>query len=101
MPVPNKSIYKLLTKRFKHVYLIDEFRTSITYNKDHTKELTNIKINKKSKHRLLTPKENPKGVIVNRDHNASINILNILKEYIYNRKRPEAFTRSLKHKVNI
>jgi len=100
IPVPSKSIYKLLTRRFKHVYLIDEFRTSLIYNRDHSKELKNLKINKKSKHRLLTPKENPKGVIVNRDHNASVNILEILKEYIFHKKRPEAFKRSLR-KVNL
>ena len=100
MPVPGRSIYKLLSKRFKHVYLVDEFRTSITYNKDHTKRLTNIKINKRSKHRLLTPKENPKGVIVNRDHNASTNILEILKQYIdNNRTRPEVFKRTIQIKI--
>jgi len=96
MPVPGRSIHKLLSRRFEHIYLIDEFRTSQLYNKDSSKKLINLKINKRSKHRLLTPKENPKGVIVNRDHNASENIRNILKEYILSRKRPEAFKRSLR-----
>jgi hypothetical protein len=97
MPTPNKGIIKILKKRFD-VVTVDEFRTSKLYNKDLTQELTNIKIKKgkknKSIHTLLTLTRNPNGVILNRDKNASLNILKILKEYIFYQTRPIEFCRN-------
>jgi hypothetical protein len=95
MPVPNKGLIKVLKKRFT-VVSVDEFRTSKLYNKDTSKELINVKVNGKKIHTLLTPKRNPNGVIVNRDHNASKNILRILTTYIESQTRPAEFTRSKK-----
>jgi hypothetical protein len=95
MPSPNKGLIKVLKKRFE-VLSIDEFRTSKLYNKDLTKELINVKVKGKSIHTLLTPKENPEGVILNRDTNASKNILFLLKEYLYYQRRPLEFQRPKK-----
>ena len=47
----------------------------------------------KSIHQLLTPTRNPNGVILNRDRNACQNILDILKEFLWHRTRPQAFCR--------
>jgi len=48
----------------------------------------------KSIHTLLTLTRNPNGVILNRDKNASLNILKILKEYIFYQTRPIEFCRN-------
>ena len=96
---PNKSIHKMLSKRFS-VIEIDEFRTSIRYNKDPTQELKNYKAKRKNRkrksvHSLLTLKRDPNSVILNRDINASKNILCLLKTYLKDQTRPEAFSRSV------
>lgn len=96
MPTPNKRITKLLKKRFE-VISIDEYKTSKLYNRDLSKELTNMKVKrgKKSKsiHTLLTPTRNPNGVIVNRDRNACKNILLIMKEFLQTGTRKAEFSR--------
>ena len=96
MPTPNKGIAKLLMKRFE-VVSVDEYKTSKLYNKDLTKELTNVKVKRgkrtKSIHTLLTPTRNPNGVILNRDRNACKNILSIMKEYLETQKRKAEFSR--------
>lgn len=96
MPTPHKSLLKILQKRFR-VVIIDEYRTSKLYNKDTQVELKNFKVRRgrkmKSIHQLLTPTRNPNGVILNRDRNACQNILNILKEFLEHRTRPQAFCR--------
>jgi hypothetical protein len=103
MPSPNKGLIKVLKKRFE-VLSVDEFRTSKLYSRG-TKgaqaepafgELINVKVKGKSIHTLLTPKENPNGVILNRDTNASKNILFLLKEYLYFQRRPLEFQRPKK-----
>jgi hypothetical protein len=100
MPVPNKGLIKVLKKRFT-VVSVDEFRTSKLYNRDTSKELTNVKVDGKKIHTLLTPTRNPNGVIVNRDHNASKNILRILKTFIESQTRPIEFMRPKKIENNI
>ena len=96
MPTPNLGIKRLLAKRF--ILLdTDEFNTSKIYNKTHT-ELVNVRIRRgkhsKKIHEILTLKEDTEWrIYVNRDKNASINILNIGKCYLKNQTRPEAFTR--------
>jgi len=96
MPTPHKSLLKILQKRFE-VVVIDEHRTSKLYNKDSTVELKNFKVRRgrkmKSIHQLLTPTRNPNGVILNRDRNACQNMLDILKEFLWHRTRPQAFCR--------
>ena len=95
----NKGISKLLMKRFE-VISVDEYKTNKIYNKNMTDELTNVKIKKgkknKSIHALLTPKRNPNGVILNRDINASKNILSIMKEFLNTQKRIPIFSRLVK-----
>lgn len=96
MPTPNKGIAKLLIKRFE-VVSVDEYKTSKLYNKDLTKELTNVKVKRgkrsKSIHTLLTPTRNPNGVILNRDRNACRNILSIMKEFLQTQTRKAEFSR--------
>lgn len=96
MPTPNKGIAKLLMKRFE-IVSVDEYKTSKLYNKDLTKELTNVKIKRgkrtKSIHTLLTPTRNPNGVILNRDRNACKNILSIMKEFLQTQTRKAEFSR--------
>jgi len=97
MPTPNKGISKLLMKRFE-VVSIDEYKTSKLYNKDLSKELTNVKVKRgkrcKSIHTLLTPTRNPNGVILNRDRNACKNILSIMKEFLQTQTRKAEFSRN-------
>lgn len=96
MPTPNKGISKLLMKRFD-VVSIDEYKTSKLYNKDLSKELTNVKVKRGKRctsiHTLLTPTRNPNGVILNRDRNACRNILLIMKEFLQTQKRKAEFSR--------
>ena len=93
---PNKRFTKLLKRRFD-VVSVDEFNTSKLYNKDPSVELENVMVKRKGCkrrrrcHRLLTPKRNPNGVIVNRDSNAAKNILHLLEEHILYQRRPAAF----------
>lgn len=75
----------------------DEFRTSKLYNKTF-KELTNVKVRKgrhsKKLHQVLTLKEESKKCIrVNRDKNASMNILYLGKYFLENQSRPIEFQR--------
>ena len=96
MPTPHKSLLKILQKRFDTL-IVDEHRTSKLYNRDTQVELRNVRVQKgrkmKSIHQLLTPTRNPNGVILNRDRNACVNILRILREFILNRTRPQEFCR--------
>jgi hypothetical protein len=96
MPTPHKSLLKILQKRFE-VVIVDEHRTSKLYNKDPSVELKNLKVRRgrkmKSIHQLLTPTRKPNGVILNRDRNACQNMLDILKEFLKHRTRPQAFCR--------
>lgn len=94
-PSLNKGMYKILSSRFR-VLEVDEFRTSKFYNKDTSQELVKLKVRGRARHALLTPKGKPNGVIVNRDHNASKNILGICKKYLKNQTRPAAFRRLVK-----
>lgn len=93
---PTKTIGKILSQRFS-VVEIDEFRTSKLYNKDLSIELTNFKVKqgkrRKKVHTLLTPTRNPNGVILNRDVNASKNILYILECLVQDKERPEELKR--------
>ena len=75
----------------------DEFKTSKLYNKTF-KELTNVKVRKgrhtKSLHQVLTLKEETEKCIrVNRDKNASMNILYLGKYFLENQSRPIEFQR--------
>ena len=101
---PNKRLVKLLKRRFE-VVSVDEYNTSKLYNKDPSVVLDNVMMRKKGRkrrskfHRLLTPKRNPNGVIVNRDTNAAKNILNILSGWIMHQRRPLAFCRPKNDRV--
>lgn len=97
MPTPNKGISRLLMKRFE-VISVDEYKTSKLYNRDLSKELENVRVKRGKRtisiHTLLTPKSNPNGVILNRDRNASKNILMIMKHYLETQDRILEFRRT-------
>ncbi len=100
---PNKVFKRLFNKKFI-VLETDEFRTSKLYNKNH-KELTNVRIKKKKHskylHEVLTLKEETeKRIYVNRDKNASMNILKLGKYYLSNQSRIKEFMRDNKKSVN-
>jgi len=100
---PNLRIKKLLEERFE-VYLINEYNTSklfhktekkgdnlqipIEYEKDGIKKVAHKKI-----HSVLTFKTS-KGRIecINRDYNATLNMMNIMAYLMKHKKRPEKFT---------
>jgi len=100
---PNKAFKRLLNKKFI-VLETDEFKTSKLYNKNY-KELTNVKVKKgkhlKYLHEVLTLKEETeKRIYVNRDKNASMNILKLGKYYLNNQSRIKEFMRDNKKSVN-
>lgn len=107
-PSKNKGLLKLLQKKFKEVYLFDEYNTSQVYNKDFKVKLakikrtaTNYKVNPKfikngrvEIYKVLTPKEETlKGVCVGRDINASENGCSISIQFLKDGTRPQAFCR--------
>jgi len=96
MPTPRIGIKRLLNTRFE-ILETDEFKTSKLYNKTF-KELTNVKVRKgrhtKTLHQVLTLKEeSEKCIRVNRDKNASMNILYLGKYFLKNQSRPIEFQR--------
>lgn len=96
IPVPSIGIRKLIASRFD-ILITNEFRTSKLLNET-KEELTNVTIRKnghtKRLHQVLTPKEEPYRICVNRDVNASKNILEIGEYYLQNQQRPKEFTRT-------
>lgn len=93
----------MLNKKFI-VLETDEFKTSKLYNKNY-KELTNVKVKKekhlKYLHEVLTLKEDTeKRIYVNRDKNASMNILKLGKYYLENQERIKEFKRENKKITN-
>lgn len=96
IPCPNIGFKKLLAKKFE-IINVNEFNTSKLYNKTF-EELKNINIRKgkhnRHIHEILTPKEESKcRIFVNRDKNASKNILYLAKYYLENQSRPKEFRR--------
>lgn len=87
IPTKGKGMRRLIARRFLTI-TTDEYCTSkICYNCHNETE------NIKSIHRLLSCKSKECRVKWNRDVNASLNIMNIMKCHFYER-RPEAFTRT-------
>ena len=89
MPSKGIGLRRLISKKYK-TPLINEFRTSKLCNKCN-KELTNYN----KLHRVLICKseecnssESKKEItFINRDINASLNILNLLKEWVTTKRR--------------
>jgi len=102
------GIKKLLSKRFL-VFLIDEFHTSKLYNKSET-EGENVKINikyedidgkiqmgtRKLHSVLMFESSNGNRECINRDYNATLNMMKIVKSLLFTKKRPIKYTRSKK-----
>lgn len=107
MSMPNIGMKRLLSKRFE-VYLIDEFNTSkINYKtheeQEHLKLCVEVKqdnkIVKKVKeiYSVLTYQMDNKRIgCINRDYNAVLNMMRIVKSYVNGKERPEDLTRTKK-----
>jgi len=98
---------KLLSKRFE-VYLIDEYNTSKLFNKTgkegenmkqtirYTKEGKEHKYDRQI-HSIFTFKMSKEyKVCINRDYNACLNMIKIVKELVIKGIRPNEFTRGKK-----
>lgn len=108
---PNLRIKKLLSKRFK-VYLIDEYNTSKLYHKTGEEGKNLImkfkytkngeeKVMKREMHSLLMFKTSEKEQeCINRDYNATLNMIKLVNNLMLNKKRPEIFCRG-KKKITI
>ncbi len=97
MSTPGASMRKLISQTGE-MYLIDEFRTSIYHNKTYEKmsNLTlDVKGSERRLHSVLTFKMGTKGGgCINRDRNATLNMLAIVKGLIDIKGRPAIFDRS-------
>jgi hypothetical protein len=96
--VPNKGIRKKIRENFK-VYLIDEYNTSKLHHKTEEKcENMYIKDRKgveRKRHSILTYKtEKGRMGCINRDRNATRNMIKIVKSYIERKERPERYRRT-------
>lgn len=96
VPSPNIGLKRKMLNFFDIVD-VDEYLTSQKYWKTH-EQLTNLHVRRghhmRSIHGILIPTENTKRCIhVDRDVNASHNILDIANHYLVNRERLEVFRR--------
>lgn len=92
IPTKGKGLRRLISKRFLTI-TTKEFHTSKICNNCHH-ETENLRVGKKSIHRLLSCKSKDCQTVWNRDVNAGMNIMNMMKCFLYEGKRPTAFTRN-------
>jgi hypothetical protein len=97
MPTAGLGVRKLIASRFETL-LVDEYLTSKIYSKT-GERLTNVQVKRGdqmvSLHEVLTLQGDPSGLYVNRDRNASQNILKILQQHLMDQTRPIEFRRQL------
>lgn len=92
---PGISMKRSMAKRFR-VLNMDEYKTS-KLNCHTLEENKNLYIHKRKLHSVLTYQmENNRLGCIQRDANASINMVNIIKNYLLNSDFPEAFKRPKK-----
>jgi hypothetical protein len=95
--VPNKGLKRKLSEHFT-IYMIDEFRTSCLHYKTENR-CENMYVNDKKGvsrklHSVLTFKaENNRLGCINRDENATNNMIKIVKSYLKDKTRPLRYTR--------
>ena len=95
--VPNKGLKRKLSEHFT-IYMIDEFRTSCLHHKTENR-CENMYVNDKKEvsrklHSVLTFKaENNRLGCINRDENATNNMIKIVKSYLKDKTRPLRYTR--------
>jgi hypothetical protein len=99
---PNLSLKRKIGEQFK-VYSIDEFKTSCLSSKTMERTDNMYLSDPKNKqtirkmHSILTYKMgNKRTGCINRDNNAVSNMINITKQFLKDRSRPEQFMRSVK-----
>lgn len=92
IPTKGKGLRRLISKRFLTI-TTKEYHTSKICNNCHN-ETDNLRVGRKSIHRLLSCKSKECQTIWNRDVNAGLNIMNMMKCFLYEGKRPPAFTRT-------
>jgi len=98
-PCPGIGLKRMLSKYFK-ILEVDEYCTSIIHHKRHER-MTNLVVRRghhnRKVHKILTLQEDTaRRIFINRDYNASRNILNIGCEYLKHQTRPLAFCRNQK-----
>jgi len=98
-PCPGIGLKRMLSKYFK-ILEVDEYCTSIIHHKRHER-MTNLVVRQghhnRKVHKILTLQEDTaRRIFINRDYNASRNILNIGCEYLKHQTRPLAFCRNQK-----
>ena len=95
--VPNKTLKRKLSEYFT-IYMIDEYRTSCLHYETENR-CENMYINDKKGvsrklHSVLTFKaENNRLGCINRDENATNNMIKIVKSYLKDKTRPLRYTR--------
>jgi hypothetical protein len=95
--IPNKGLKRKLSEHFI-VYMIDEFRTSCLHYKTENR-CENMYVNDKKGalrklHSVLTFKaKNNRLGCINRDENATNNMIKIVKSYLKDKTRPLRYTR--------
>ena len=99
IPCPGLGLKRLLSQYFL-VLETDEYCTSIIHHK-RQRRMTNLRVRRgqhnRKVHKILTLQEDTKQrIYVNRDYNASRNILNIGWYYLENHDKPLVFRRNQK-----
>ena len=90
---PGISMKRKMAKRFR-ILNLDEYKTS-KLNCHTLEENENLYIHSRKLHSVLTYKmENNRLGCIQRDANATINMVNIIKHYLSNSSFPEAFSRA-------
>lgn len=99
MPTRGIGLRRCISKKYQTL-LVDEYKTSCICNKCKSK-LSNLEKGGGKIHRVLVCNECKSGssdsktsTFINRDINGSLNILEISKEWFFNKSRPTAFSRN-------
>lgn len=97
IPCPGKGLKRKMSHHFS-LYEVDEYCTSIIHN-NQFKKMGNLHVRRghhtHKVHKILTLQEDPaRCIYINRDYNASINILNIGFHYLNYQTRPLVFRRN-------
>ena len=100
MSTPNLGLKRKINE-YLDVYNIDEFRTSCLYNKTEEKCENLYQPDKKDVirkiHSVLTfQMENNRRGCINRDRNAVLNMIKIVKKYLVDKTRPDKYRRDYK-----
>jgi hypothetical protein len=92
--VPGIGLKRTLAKHFT-IYDVDEFRTSLLYHKSEER-CGNLSIDGQKLHAVLTfTTSSGRQGCMNRDENATFNMLTIVRQFLANRSRPSRFRKGI------